>query len=33
MTEIGNTLKNGSGTGITATAPVQLSDMTQLNTS
>src|SRR3954447_11826862 len=31
MTEIGNTLKNGSGTGLTATAPVQLGDMTRLN--
>jgi signal transduction histidine kinase len=31
MTQIGDTLANGSGTGITATAPVQLSDMTRLS--
>src|SRR4051794_19893990 len=29
MTQIGDTLANGTGTGITAAAPVQLSDMTQ----
>jgi len=32
MTQIGDTLATGSGTGITATAPVQLSDMTRLAT-
>jgi signal transduction histidine kinase len=32
MTQIGDTLANGSGTGITATAPVQLGDMTRLAT-
>ena len=30
MTQIGDTLRNGTGTGITATAPVQLSDMARL---
>ncbi|WP_331527835.1 HAMP domain-containing sensor histidine kinase [Nocardioides sp.] len=30
ITQIGTTLESGSGTGITATAPVQLSDMTRL---
>jgi methyl-accepting chemotaxis protein len=30
ITQIGDTLRNGTGTGITATAPVQLSDMTRL---
>ncbi|HEX4687505.1 MAG TPA: sensor histidine kinase, partial [Nocardioides sp.] len=30
LVQIGTTLQSGTGTGITATAPVQLSDMTQL---
>ncbi len=30
ITQIGETLRNGTGTGITATAPVQLTDMTRL---
>src|SRR5207244_4160380 len=30
LTQIGDTLRNGTGTGITATAPVQLSDMAKL---
>ena len=32
MLQIGGTLESGSGTGITATAPVQLSDMNRLTT-
>ena len=33
MTQIGDTLRNGSGTGITATPPAQLSDMASLTNS